>query len=113
MNGMSGEMDDVRRRLEALEAEVDRLRDDAAHTRALSAMADRDAADVRATARANTQMLNALRETQLEQSRVLQEHGRVLQEHGRVLRDLAEVVGGVATGQAAVLEELRLLRGER
>jgi chromosome segregation ATPase len=79
-------MDEVHRRLDALETEVGHLRDECAHTRSLAAMADRDAADMRATARANTQLLGALRETQLEQ--------------GRVLTGLAEAVAVLAAGQA-------------
>ncbi|MGK5497564.1 hypothetical protein [Streptomyces sp. URMC 125] len=73
--------DELRRRLEELErkvarigeleAEVARLREDAASTRTLASMADRDVAEMRTTMRGHTQVLNALRETQLEHGQVL------------------------------------------
>nr|WP_237694947.1 hypothetical protein [Streptomyces sp. SID5468] len=48
------------------------MREDAA-TRALAAMNDRDVAEFRTELRANRQVLNALRETQVEQGRELAE----------------------------------------
>lgn len=41
--------------------------------------------EVRAELRARAEVLNSLRETQLEQGQVLAEHGQVLAEHGQVL----------------------------
>jgi len=75
--------DDVEARLAVLEREVARLREqaalissdvaaarvDAAGARVLAAGADRDVSEVRAELRAHIQVLNALRETQLEQAR--------------------------------------------
>jgi hypothetical protein len=61
--------EELRRRLDALEAEVATLREDAATTRALVAINDRDVAEFRAELRAHKQVLHALRETQLEQGR--------------------------------------------
>jgi chromosome segregation ATPase len=63
---------DLETRVEALEAEVARLREDGATTRAIAALADRDVAEIRTTHRATTAVLNALRETQLEQGQALQ-----------------------------------------
>jgi chromosome segregation ATPase len=63
---------DLETRVEALEAEVARLREDGATTRAIAALADRDVAEIRTTNRATTAVLNALRETQLEQGQALQ-----------------------------------------
>jgi chromosome segregation ATPase len=103
------EQDELRERLEALEgqvarigeleAEVARLREDAATARALASMADRDVAEMRTTARGHTQVLNAIRETQIEQSRILESHGRVLETHGRTLEQIAGVVGELVVGQ--------------
>ncbi|MGW7008787.1 hypothetical protein ACWGCW_39965 [Streptomyces sp. NPDC054933] len=62
----------MRRRIDALEAEVTTLREDSATTRALTAMNDRDVAEFRTELRAHCQTLHALRETQLEQGRQIQ-----------------------------------------
>jgi uncharacterized coiled-coil DUF342 family protein len=60
------EIEELRRRLDALEAEVGALREQAANTHALVALNDRDVAEFRTELRAHRQALNALRETQLE-----------------------------------------------
>jgi chromosome segregation ATPase len=79
--------DDVEARVTSLEHEVVRLRQqitlissdaavgraDAAAARLLAAGADRDVSEIRTELRAHTQVLNALRETQLEQSREMRE----------------------------------------
>jgi hypothetical protein len=79
--------DDFEARLAILEREVARLREqsilissdatgarvDAAAARVLAAGADRDVSEVRAELRAHIQALNALRETQLEQTREMRE----------------------------------------
>ncbi|MBV8540328.1 MAG: hypothetical protein JO063_03185 [Pseudonocardiales bacterium] len=79
--------DDVEARLAVLEREVARLREqallvssdasaarvDAAAARVLAAGADRDVSEVRAELRAHMQVLNSLRETQLEQTRETRE----------------------------------------
>ncbi len=73
---MPDSVDDLAARVDLLEREVVRLREqvtlgsaDAAGARVLAAGADRDVSEVRAELRAHTQALNALRETQLEQDR--------------------------------------------
>ncbi len=67
--------EDFETRLAPVEGEVTRLREqvvlsssDAAAARVLAAGADHDVAEVRAELRAHTQALNALRDTQLDQS---------------------------------------------
>jgi hypothetical protein len=67
-----------------------RLRDEAADTRALAAMADRDAAGVRAVIGGITKVQNALRETQIE--------------HGRTLSGIADAVGVLVAGQVTLTE---------
>lgn len=72
------EPEDVETRLSAVEQEVARLRAklgdvaaDAAAARVLAGGADRDVSDLGETLRAHTQLLNALRETQIEQAQRL------------------------------------------
>ncbi|MFD9691335.1 hypothetical protein ACFWXO_36875 [Kitasatospora sp. NPDC059088] len=107
------EMDDLRGRLEALEAEVDRLREESAATRTLAAMADRDAAEVRATGRANNQILMALRETQREQGEAIGQLAAGQAALQRTVESVAQVVGDLAVGQAELLREIRALREDR
>lgn len=88
--GFVSELEEIRAEVAELRAEVARLRDEAADTRALAAMADRDASGVRTAINgiAKTQM--ALRETQVEQD--------------GTLRGIAEAVGALVTGQVALTE---------
>jgi chromosome segregation ATPase len=108
--------DDLERRVNALESEMARLREqaaiaatDARAARVLAAGADRDVAEVRAELRAHTQALNALRETQLEQGRMLNEHGRMLNEHGRMLNEQGQAMTGGFSKLNAGMTELRTL----
>ncbi|MGB6163864.1 MAG: permease [Pseudonocardiaceae bacterium] len=77
--------DDLESRVASLEHEVARLSEhvalassDAAAGRLLAAGADHDVSEVRAELRAHTQVLNALRETQLEFRETQLDHSRVL-----------------------------------
>lgn len=90
-------------RLSALEHEVARFRErlplattDAAAARVMAAGADHDVSEVRAELRAHTMVLNALRETQLEQGR---EIGQLRGEVGHIRHTLGEL----ATGQAHIV----------
>ncbi|MGK5627772.1 hypothetical protein [Streptomyces sp. URMC 123] len=65
------EVEELRRRMDAMEAEIATLREDAATTRALVAINDRDVAEFRSELRAHRQVLSALRETQIEQGQRL------------------------------------------
>lgn len=56
-----------------LREQVALAKSDAAVARVLAAGADRDVSEVRAELRAHTQSLNALRQTQLEQGRMIDE----------------------------------------
>lgn len=69
-------------------------------------MADRDASEVRGTLRAQVQVLNALRATQLEQGEMLgalvegqHRHDEVLSRHGALLDGLTVAVRSLADGQ--------------
>ena len=109
--------DSVENRLTALERQVAHLREqnaliasDASAARTLAAGADRDVSEVRAELRAHTQVLNSLRETQLEQGQVLAEHGQVLAEHGQLLAEHGQLL----VGQKQVLAEHgQLLVGQK
>jgi len=57
----------VEDRLQALEAEMQVVREEAAAARALAAGADRDVAEYRKEMRGHTRVLNAIREDQLDQ----------------------------------------------
>ncbi|HWR48299.1 MAG TPA: hypothetical protein VN327_11910 [Pseudonocardiaceae bacterium] len=108
---MADSDNDIENRVGILEREVARLREQAALTgsdaaaRVLAAGADHDVSEVRSELRAHTRALNALRETQLEQGRVLAEHGEAitsmrqeLTEHGRAIVNLDQKMSaGFAT----------------
>ncbi|MFE4665768.1 hypothetical protein ACFRI7_11520 [Streptomyces sp. NPDC056716] len=83
------ETEELRRRMNALEAEMDALREQITTTRAIVAINDRDVAEFKTEQRAQRQLLMALRETQVEQ--------------GRKIESLeAEMRGGFATVLVAV-----------
>ncbi|MDQ3503467.1 MAG: hypothetical protein M3486_07635 [Actinomycetota bacterium] len=105
--------DSVENRLTALERQVAQLREqnaliasDASAARTLAAGADRDVSEVRAELRAHTQVLNSLRETQLEQGQVLAEHGQLLAGQGQMLAGQKQVLaehGQLLVGQEQML----------
>jgi len=107
--------DSVENRLTALERQVAHLREqnaliasDASAARTLAAGADRDVSEVRAELRAHTQVLNSLRETQLEQGQVLVEHGQLLAEQGQLLAEHGQLLAG----QKQVLAEQKQVLAE-
>ena len=111
---------ELRNRLVVVEDQVARLIDESAATRAIAAMADRDVADHRQEMRGHTRVLNALRQTQIEQGETLSEHGRILSEysqtlaeHGRILSEHTatldqhgQALGTLVAGQAAIMRHL-------
>jgi uncharacterized protein YoxC len=75
------ELDEIRQRLDALEAQVNVLTEGQAESRRaadLFAMVDRDVADLKQAFGAQRHVLQALRDTQVEQGRTLVEHGQAL-----------------------------------
>jgi hypothetical protein len=99
------ELDEIRQRLDALEAQVNVLTEGQAESRRaadLFAMVDRDVADLKQAFGAQRHVLQALRDTQVEQGRTLVEHGQALgtivvtlesmqqtlADHGRILARL-------------------------
>jgi hypothetical protein len=87
-----GEIEELRRRLEALEAEVHDMREEQAATRHLAVNSDRDVAALQEQRRADVQLMQALRQTQLEHSKTLAEHSKLL--------------GALVAGQVAIMEHL-------
>jgi hypothetical protein len=79
-----GDIDDLRARLAALEAELPAIREEAAAARALAAGADRDVAEYRAEMRSQTRLLSAIRETQVT-------------ERVELKGDIAELRAGITT----------------
>ncbi|GAB6901535.1 hypothetical protein [Kineosporia succinea] len=82
------ELDELRGRVSEVETELSRLREEAAVTRTVASMADRDVSEFRGALRAHVGTLNALRETQLEQ-------GQIQAAHGRAIEGIAQAVGGL------------------
>lgn len=84
--------DDLEQRIRDIEREMARLRTlidvgaaDSSAARLLAAGADGEVSDVRAQLRAHTAVLNALRQTQVEQGGTLASHGEILVWHSEVL----------------------------
>jgi hypothetical protein len=68
----------VEARLDQVARELGRAREDSGDARTLAAGADRESAETRQVLRSQVSLIQALRDTQLEQGRALDEHGRVL-----------------------------------
>jgi chromosome segregation ATPase len=78
-----GELDDIRRRVGAIEADVAALTERQEEMRGaitILGMVDRDVSDLKLEVRAQRQVLQALRDNQIGQDRVLREHSRALGE---------------------------------
>jgi chromosome segregation ATPase len=117
---------DLESRFTKLEHEVTRLREDVASARALAALADRDVAELRTEMRGYRQVLNALRETQLEQGQQIdelrQEMHREIDGLHREIDGLGQEIGGLrkemregfaiqATGMAQITALLTTIAG--
>ncbi|MFJ2868296.1 hypothetical protein [Kitasatospora sp. NPDC087314] len=88
-----GELDDLRARLAALEAEVGRLREESAATRATAVKAGRDGTEVQSSVDDLTRAPDAVRTDRVEQH--------------RSMTHLADAVGVMVSDQA---EQTRVLR---
>jgi hypothetical protein len=107
------EPNEIRDRVDALEEEVARLRENSvvqsretAATRALAAMADRDASTVHTTLRGYNLTMNALRDTQVQHGRLLSHLVEGQEKHHARLDGLTSSVGALADGQERLAEEL-------
>ncbi|WP_128376809.1 hypothetical protein [Streptomyces cavernae] len=104
-----GEMDELRRRLEALEAQVHEVMEQQATTRHLAVSSDRDVAALQEQRRADIQLIRALRETQLGQGKTLEAHTRTLEAHTKTLTEHSKLLGALVTGQVAMMEQLQTI----
>ncbi|MFC3346103.1 hypothetical protein ACFOOM_01345 [Streptomyces echinoruber] len=115
-----GENEELRRRIEALEARVDQIVEQQVTTHNLAVGSDRDVAALQVQRRADMQVIRALRETQLEHGRTLEAHTRTLAEHSELLGALVagqaqqgRLLQSLATGQAAILDHLGITPPEQ
>jgi chromosome segregation ATPase len=91
-----------------LEHQVSRLREDVASARALAALADRDVAELRTEMRAHHKVLNALRETQLEQGKQFDELRREMhQEISGLRQEMHQEIGGMRQEIGGLRQEMR------
>ncbi|MER5542984.1 hypothetical protein ABT072_11165 [Streptomyces sp. NPDC002589] len=103
------EMEELRRRVEALEAEVHDMREEQAATRHLAVNSDRDVAALQEQRRADMQLMQALRQTQLEHSKMLVAHGKVLEAHTKTLEEHSKLLGALVSGQVAMMEQFQAI----
>lgn len=91
--------DELERRITAVEREIIALREQVTDTHTLAAHADRDVADFRTELRAQTRLIGALHETQVEQGRVLNSHGDAIEslrrDHGEKLDRIVTLLTGL------------------
>ncbi len=100
------ELDEIRQRLDALEAQVNVLTEGQAESRRaadLFAMVDRDVADLKQAFGAQRHVLQALRDTQIEQ-------GRTLLEHGQALGAIMVTLESMQETQQSMQEDMRSMR---
>lgn len=102
-------MADLEDRVTALETRVDELAIEVSQTNDLSVTAARDALTGRQAHQRNIELLNALRKTQAEHSRVLAEHSRTLGGHGERLESIDGKLGQLTLGMHTVESLLRRL----
>lgn len=105
-------MDELRARLTAVEKRLAVIADDASEGRraaGLYAMVDRDVADLSAAVRGQTTVLNALRETQIEQGRTLAEQSVKLQTLSERVDDLVSTMAGHSTALDGIARMLQVL----
>ncbi|MGI8574954.1 MAG: hypothetical protein ACR2MA_06350 [Egibacteraceae bacterium] len=76
----------------SLETRVDQLATQTAHATETGLTAAREALTAREAHQQNIELLNALRQTQLEQGQTLDEHTRTLDEHTRTLAEHTRIL---------------------
>jgi chromosome segregation ATPase len=107
------ELDEIRRRLYALEAQVNVLTEGQAESRRaadLFAMVDRDVADLKQAFGAQRHVLQALRDTQVEQGRTLVEHGQALGAIVVTLESMQETQRSMQSGMQSMQETQRSMQ---
>lgn len=102
------EPNEIHERFDNLEKHVMVARHDAAVARTLAAAVDKDVSVLKANQRAHTKVLNALRETQLEQGQQMREgFADVRTEMHEMRTDISSLNGGMAD----VRNEVSSLKG--
>jgi autotransporter adhesin len=105
---VSGADDDLEARVTALESQMRLVRADAAAARVLAGGADRDVSAFAAKLDAHTRVLNALRETQLEQGMAI---GELSQRVDGLEREMRMGFAMTATGMTRITELLEGIAG--
>jgi chromosome segregation ATPase len=85
-------LEELEARVTAIEDKLRRIGEDAAAARVLAGGADRDVTAFAATLDAHRELLEALRQTQVDHGARIDHHSRKLEEHGRLLQDLEREV---------------------
>jgi chromosome segregation ATPase len=88
------DIDDLRARVDRVEAELAEVRARAETAETLARFADRDTGDIKASHAAVMHSLSALRQTQIEQGNTLAEHSQILGEHSQILGEHSQILGG-------------------
>jgi hypothetical protein len=102
MGSERDEMPTLEQRVTALETRVDELATQNGHTADLAVVAGREALTAREAHQKNIELLNALRKTQAEQSKVLADHTKVLADHTQRLNAIDSKLGGLAVGMHTI-----------
>lgn len=102
-------MADLEDRVRTLEARVDRLDVEVRHAADLGVAARRDALTAQEAHQRNIDLLNALRVTQAEHTRMLAEHSRVHTEHSQRFDAIDGKLGQLALGMHTIESLLRQL----
>lgn len=116
------ELEEIRRRLGTVEQRVDALEEGQVASRRAAELfpgVDRDVADLREAFSAQRHVLQALRDTQLEQGRTLAEHGRAmgaivvtLQSMQQSQRSMQQSQASMQQTQASMQSDIRALQGD-
>jgi hypothetical protein len=104
-----GSLEDLEGRVAALETQMRTVRQDAAAARVLAGGADRDVSALATRLDAQTRLLEALRETQVEQGRRLFDQGERID---NLEAEMRRGFSTLAVGQAEILTLLKRREGE-
>jgi chromosome segregation ATPase len=109
-------LEDLEARVSALEGQMRHVREDAAAARVLAGGADRDVSALASRLDAQTRLLEALRETQVEHGERLAAHDRrfdrLESEMRRGFSTVAQGQAALQRGQEMILDLLRRRNGE-
>jgi hypothetical protein len=104
-----GSLEDLEGRVAALETQMRTVRQDAAAARVLAGGADRDVSALATRLDAQTRLLEALRETQVDQGRRLFDQGERID---NLEAEMRRGFSTLAVGQAEILTLLKRREGE-